>query len=156
MISLIRSSSSLLLFNNNNNRLNRYISDLINRISLNDRSNNIIAKFNNNNTSSSSSRSSSITYGELNNITTNISNYINNNHKDVNIIGSYHYGELGYILSMIGSWKSNLTFVPLSTSHPEQELKYFVDDSNMGLLLHSLGNVSLVLILVLIILILHL
>jgi acyl-CoA synthetase (AMP-forming)/AMP-acid ligase II len=61
------------------------------------------------------------------------------NHKDVNIIGSYHYGELGYILSMIGSWKSNLTFVPLSTSHPEQELKYFVEDSNMGLLLHSLG-----------------
>ena len=154
MISLIR-SSSLLLFNNNNNRLNRYISDLINRISLNDRSNNIIAKFNNNNNTSSSSRSS-ITYGELNNITTNISNYINNNHKDVNIIGSYHYGELGYILSMIGSWKSNLTFVPLSTSHPEQELKYFVDDSNMGLLLHSLGNVSLVLILVLIITILHL
>ena len=140
MISLIRSSSSLLL-NNNNNRLNRSISELINRISLNDRSNNIIAKFNNNNTNTtnSSSSRSSITYGELNNITTNISNYINNNHKDVNIIGSYHHGEAGYIVSMIAAFKANLTFVPLSTSHPEKELKYFVEDSNMGLLLHSLG-----------------
>ena len=43
---------------------------------------------------------------------------------------------------MISSWKANKTFVPLSTSHPEQELKYFVEDSNMGLILHSLGFFS--------------
>lgn len=118
------------------NRNVRHVTEFLSRISSNDRSNNIVTsfpnktKFNDNN---------NITYGELNNITSNIVNYFQSDFKDVNIIGSYHHGEAGYIVSMIAAFKANLTFVPLSTSHPEKELKYFVEDSNMGLLLHSLG-----------------
>ena len=135
--SSLLSTSSLLLHHHHKNRSNiinvRFISDFLNRIALNDRVNSIAATFPN------SSNNNSITYGELNILTSQISHYIKSKHKDVNIIGSYHQGESGYLLSMIAAWKTNLTFVPLSTSHPEQELKYFVEDSSMGILLHSLG-----------------
>jgi acyl-coenzyme A synthetase/AMP-(fatty) acid ligase len=131
ILSLLKSSS--LLFKNRSNNI-RCISNFLNRIASNDRTNNIAATF-----PSNGSSSDSITYGELNVLSSQISHYIKTKHNGVNIIGSYHHGESGYILSMIAAWKTNLTFVPLSTSHPEQELKYFVEDSSMGILLHSLG-----------------
>ena len=127
------------IINNNNNRNVRYISEFLSRISSIDRSNDIVASFPNTTNFNNNNNNNNMTYGELNKITSNIGNYFKSDFKDIKIIGSYHHGEAGYIISMIAAFKANLTFVPLSTSHPEQELKYFVEDSNMGLLLHSLG-----------------
>ena len=53
-------------------------------------------------------------------------------------IGGYHSGEVNYIVSMLACWHLGKTFVPLSTMHPEHELRYFVTDSKIALLLHSL------------------
>ena len=38
---------------------------------------------------------------------------------------------------MIAVWRIKKTFVPLGTSNPEKELKYFISDSNIGAILHS-------------------
>ena len=38
---------------------------------------------------------------------------------------------------MIAVWRIKKTFVPLGTSNPQKELKYFISDSNIGAILHS-------------------
>lgn len=60
--------------------------------------------------------------------------------KNVSIVGGFHKGEIGYILSMLACWHLKFTFVPLSPSHPEKELNYFVNDSKLSAILHSLPD----------------
>ena len=41
---------------------------------------------------------------------------------------------------MLAAWKAGKRFLPLSTNHPMNELQYFVNDSNTGLIVHSVGG----------------
>jgi malonyl-CoA/methylmalonyl-CoA synthetase len=60
--------------------------------------------------------------------------------KNASFIGGYHKGEIGYILSLLAIWHLKCTYVPLSPSHPEKELNYFVNDSKLSAILHSLPD----------------
>ena len=43
---------------------------------------------------------------------------------------------------MIAVWRMKKTFVPLGTSYPEKELKYFISDSKIGAILHSTNYIN--------------
>lgn len=82
------------------------------------------------------------TYNDLDFLSTHLAEQIRQTNptiSNVNVIGAYHPHVKGanYIVSMLTTWKLGKIFLPLSTSHPEHELKYFITDSKMGLLLHS-------------------
>lgn len=59
------------------------------------------------------------------------------NIRTIKTIGSYQGGSANYIISMLACWKLNKVFVPLSVDHTESEINYFIEDSEIKLLLTS-------------------
>ncbi len=59
------------------------------------------------------------------------------NIRAIKTIGAYQGGSANYIISMLACWKLNKVFVPLSIDHTENEINYFIEDSEIKLLLTS-------------------
>lgn len=98
------------------------------------------------------SNGQSYTYKEINNASSNLvqkiyqlySNNNNHNHSHNNnnltslpikTIASFHNPSAFYVITSLASWKIGATVVPLSISHTENELEYFLLDSNTDLII---------------------
>jgi malonyl-CoA/methylmalonyl-CoA synthetase len=54
-----------------------------------------------------------------------------------NSIGCYIGSQSDYVSAMLATWRLGKRFVPLSITHPEQELRYFVEDSSICAIIYS-------------------
>lgn len=69
-----------------------------------------------------------------------LASYLIENVQDIHkikTIGAYQGGSVHYIISMLACWKLNKIFVPLSIDHTENEINYFIEDSEIKVLLSS-------------------
>lgn len=48
-----------------------------------------------------------------------------------------------YVIVMLAAWILQKVFVPLCLTHPVKEIEYFVQDSNIGLIVHNILNEEL-------------
>lgn len=52
-------------------------------------------------------------------------------------IGGYFKSESAYVVSMLATWMLGRKFVPLAKSHSVNEIKYYIEDSNISLVLYN-------------------
>lgn len=52
-------------------------------------------------------------------------------------IACFHKASSGYVVTMLATWMVGKRFLPLCTTHPEAELRYFVEDSKAGAIVYS-------------------
>jgi malonyl-CoA/methylmalonyl-CoA synthetase len=85
----------------------------------------------------------SFTYGDLNRASSILAtNILNSAGFKPSIIAGYHSPGALYVISSLATWKLGATFVPLSPSHTDKELAYFVTDSGAELVLSSVSLVT--------------
>jgi malonyl-CoA/methylmalonyl-CoA synthetase len=78
-----------------------------------------------------------LTYSQLNDAASKLADMIESNAKDpaqFTAVGSFNEPGTAFVVSMMASWKLGKIFVPLSTSHSQHELEYFVEDSKVGII----------------------
>lgn len=89
----------------------------------------------------------SITYGELDSLSTVLAGQIQSELSKKNesrTIAGFNPANRYYVISLLAAWKCKKAFLPLCPVHPENELRYFLQDSSAGLILASSQPTSVV------------
>jgi len=83
------------------------------------------------------SNGTSITYGELLGRSTQLASLMRNCNIKEPTIACFHKASSGYVETMLATWMIGKRFLPLCTTHPEAELRYFIEDSKAGVIVYS-------------------
>jgi malonyl-CoA/methylmalonyl-CoA synthetase len=76
-----------------------------------------------------------VTYAELHRRARRLATRIH--HFKEPTIACFQRASSSYVATMMATWMAGKRFLPLCTTHPEAELRYFVDDSNTGAIVYS-------------------
>lgn len=81
-------------------------------------------------------RNITLTYAQLNNAAAALASEMTKQSQNVpfTAVGAFNKPSVSFVISMLAAWKLGKIFVPLSTTHTESELTYFVGDSKVGLI----------------------
>jgi malonyl-CoA/methylmalonyl-CoA synthetase len=76
-----------------------------------------------------------LTYAQLNDISSKLASRMaaEDSRKPFSAVGAFNKPSVSFVISMLAAWKLGKVFVPLSTTHTENELGYFIEDSKVGL-----------------------
>jgi acyl-CoA synthetase (AMP-forming)/AMP-acid ligase II len=76
-----------------------------------------------------------LTYAQLNDISSKLASKMaaEDLRKPFSAVGAFNKPSVSFVISMLAAWKLGKVFVPLSTTHTENELGYFIEDSKVGL-----------------------
>jgi malonyl-CoA/methylmalonyl-CoA synthetase len=76
-----------------------------------------------------------LTYAQLNDISSKLASRmaVEDSRKPFSAVGAFNKPSVSFVISMLAAWKLGKVFVPLSTTHTENELGYFIEDSKVGL-----------------------
>jgi len=76
-----------------------------------------------------------VTYAELHRRARQLATLLH--HYKEPTIACFQRASSSYVVTMLATWMAGKRFLPLCTTHPEAELRYFVDDSNTGAIVYS-------------------
>jgi malonyl-CoA/methylmalonyl-CoA synthetase len=76
----------------------------------------------------------SLTYEDLDHHSTALAQLIESKVSS-NTIGSFNKPSISFVVSLLATWKLQKTFVPLCVTHSVGELSYFIEDSNIQMIL---------------------
>jgi malonyl-CoA/methylmalonyl-CoA synthetase len=88
-----------------------------------------------------------LTYAELNSRATDLALAISAPGRlpaDCHTVAGFHPPGVGYVVSLLATWKLGRRFLPLCPTHPRHEIEYFLRDSRTGFLLYAPDSPSFI------------